>query len=164
MSSITVTPNLQTKDVSPTTSTQYIYPSAGYCGLSQVIVSAIQSQDTLLSLTGQPYSNDGMIFDLGKNYSTWKFWMLFGPNTANFNGFLMGFCIKNANNKYDMCTVDSFGQGSSFNGPGVFTIETNSDTPYGIFAFNGTNVIFSGMAGSNALYTGYNYYLYIVVN
>lgn len=51
MSSITVTPNLQNKSISPTTSTQYIYPSSGYCGLYQVVVSAIQSQSTLLCLT-----------------------------------------------------------------------------------------------------------------
>lgn len=90
--------------------------------------------------------------------------MLFGPNTANFNGLLMTFCIKNANNKYDICIVDSYGDGSSSNGNGSFVVGTNYDVPWGFFSFNGTSGTFSGMAGSNALYTGYNYYLYIVVN
>lgn len=39
MSSITVTPNLQTKSVTPSTSTQTITPSSGYCGLGTVSVS-----------------------------------------------------------------------------------------------------------------------------
>lgn len=39
MSSITVTPNLQTRSVTPSTSTQTITPSSGYCGLRSVSVS-----------------------------------------------------------------------------------------------------------------------------
>jgi hypothetical protein len=51
MSSITITPNLQSKSVSSSTSAQTITPDSGYCGLYQVVVSAIQSQSTLLCLT-----------------------------------------------------------------------------------------------------------------
>ena len=39
MSSITVTPNLQTRSVTPSTSTQTITPPSGYCGLRSVSVS-----------------------------------------------------------------------------------------------------------------------------
>lgn len=39
MSSITVTPNLYTKSVTPSTSTQTITPPSGYCGLRSVSVS-----------------------------------------------------------------------------------------------------------------------------
>lgn len=39
MSSVTVTPNLQTRSVTPSTSTQTITPSSGYCGLRSVSVS-----------------------------------------------------------------------------------------------------------------------------
>lgn len=39
MSSVTVTPNLQTRSVTPSTSTQTITPSQGYCGLRSVSVS-----------------------------------------------------------------------------------------------------------------------------
>ena len=125
MSSITITPNLQSKSVSPTTSTQYIYPSSGYCGLYQVVVSAIQSQSTLLCLTEQPYS-------------------------------------KNINNKYDQCSVTTNGEG--FSGSGSYYATSNTDSTLGQFSFNGSNATFSYMAGSYGLYTGYNYYLYIVVN
>lgn len=40
MSSITVTPNLQTKSVSSSTSAQTIIPDGGYCRLRQVNISA----------------------------------------------------------------------------------------------------------------------------
>lgn len=40
MSSITVTPNLQTKSVSSSTSAQTVSPDSGYCGLRQVNISA----------------------------------------------------------------------------------------------------------------------------
>lgn len=162
MSSITVTPNLQNKSVSPTTSTQYIYPSSGYCGIYQVVVSAIQSQSTLLCLTGQPYNNDGIIFNFDKNYSDWKLYVLFGPNTTNFNGCLMFFAAKNINNKYDQCSVTTNGEG--FSGSGSYFATSNTDGTLGQFSFNGSNAAFSYMAGSYGLYTGYNYYLYIVVN
>lgn len=39
MSSITVTPNLQTRSVTPSTSTQTITPPSGYCGLGSVSIS-----------------------------------------------------------------------------------------------------------------------------
>ena len=39
MSSITVTPNLYTRSVTPSTSTQTITPPSGYCGLGSVSVS-----------------------------------------------------------------------------------------------------------------------------
>lgn len=44
MSSITVTPNLQTKSVSSSTSAQIITPDSGYCRLRQVSVSAFSGR------------------------------------------------------------------------------------------------------------------------
>ena len=44
MSSITVTPNLQTKSVSSSTSAQTITPDSGYCRLRQVNISAFSGQ------------------------------------------------------------------------------------------------------------------------
>ena len=44
MSSITVTPNLQTKSVSSSTSAQTITPDSGYCRLRQVNISAFSGK------------------------------------------------------------------------------------------------------------------------
>lgn len=44
MSSITVTPNLQSKNVSSSTSAQTITPDSGYCRLKQVNISAFSGE------------------------------------------------------------------------------------------------------------------------
>ena len=54
MSSITITPNLQSKSVSSSTSAQTITPDSGYCGLKQVTVNAISSD--LLNFVDQRVS------------------------------------------------------------------------------------------------------------
>lgn len=54
MSSITVTPNLQTKNIYPSYSIQTLTPDNGYCGLKQVTVNAISSD--LLNFVNQSVS------------------------------------------------------------------------------------------------------------
>lgn len=54
MSSITVTPNLQTKNIYPSYSIQTLTPDNGYCGLKQVTVNAISSD--LLNFVDQSVS------------------------------------------------------------------------------------------------------------
>ena len=44
MSSITITPNLQSKSVSSSTSAQTITPDSGYCRLKQVNISAFSGE------------------------------------------------------------------------------------------------------------------------
>lgn len=64
MSSITVTPNLQTKSVSSSTSAQTIIPDGGYCRLRQVNISAF-SGATVTTLVVYPFT----INDLTYSYS-----------------------------------------------------------------------------------------------
>ena len=65
MSSIIVTPNLQTKSVSSSTSAQTITPDSGYCRLRQVNISAF---------SGKTVSNIGISFqksDFTYNYNSY---------------------------------------------------------------------------------------------
>ena len=73
MSSITVTPNLYTRSVTPSTSTQTITPPSGYCGLKSVSVSGdsnlissnIKSGVTIFGVSGSVTAG----FELYKNSS-----------------------------------------------------------------------------------------------
>ena len=73
MSSITVTPNLYTRSVTPSTSTQTITPPSGYCGLESVSVSGdsnlissnIKSGVTIFGVSGSVTAG----FELYKNSS-----------------------------------------------------------------------------------------------
>lgn len=68
MSSVTVTPNLQTRSVTPSTSTQTITPSSGYCGLRSVSVSGdsnlissnIKNGVTIFGVTGNLISRGNL--------------------------------------------------------------------------------------------------------
>ena len=68
MSSITVTPNLQTKSVTPASYSQSVSPSSGYCGLESVSVSGdsnlissnIKSRVTIFGVTGNLVSRGNL--------------------------------------------------------------------------------------------------------
>lgn len=68
MSSITVSPNLYTRSVTPSTSTQTITPPSGYCGLRSVSVSGdsnlissnIKSRVTIFGVTGNLISRGNL--------------------------------------------------------------------------------------------------------
>lgn len=63
MSSITVTPNLYTRSVTPSTSTQTITPPSGYCGLRSVSVSGDSN------LISSNIKSGISIFGVSGNYS-----------------------------------------------------------------------------------------------
>lgn len=61
MSSITVTPNLQTKNVSSSTSAQTVTPDNGYCRLRQVNISAF-SGTTVTTLVVYPFTVNDLTY------------------------------------------------------------------------------------------------------
>lgn len=75
MSSITVTPNLQIKSVSSSTSAQTIIPDGGYCRLRQVNISAF-SGTTVTTLVVYPFT----VNDLTYSYSA-------GANTPHLYSY-----------------------------------------------------------------------------
>ena len=74
MSSITVTPNLQTKSVTPASYSQSVSPSSGYCGLETVSVSGdsnlissnIKSRVTIFGVTGNLVSRGNLKAVIGQ--------------------------------------------------------------------------------------------------
>lgn len=69
MSSITITPNLQSKSVSSSTSAQTITPDSGYCRLKQVNISAF-SGTTVTTLVVYPFTVNDLIYSYSAGAST----------------------------------------------------------------------------------------------
>lgn len=142
MSSITVTPNLQIKSVSSSTSAQTITPDSGYCGLRQVNISAFSGNTVQENYYTVQKSNLNYSYDSISDYN-----YTYGCRTEINSIFP-------SNRKFFITTISFIGPsgGNIFSLNNALTIQQISSSTSWNSIGQSDGVVINSSTGSNVTY------------
>lgn len=126
-------PQLQTKNITPSTNTQYVTPNTGYDGLSQVVVNGDSN------LISSNIKSGISIFGVNGNYESYKVQF-----TPIYDYFYNATCLPSSVEESYFCTM-------------ILTFETKESLPFGEYFYGFTA---DCNWDSTNLSITYNFYIY----